>query len=102
MTFSNTRMMMITSTTPMVPDGKYPQEREYPQFGMAPIRTRIRMMMRMVPRVIASSSEGDEQERRSCGEDADRRDECTQHRAQMDFAVVSFGRPGHGHPGGML
>jgi hypothetical protein len=31
-----------------MPDGKYPQEREYPQLGMAPMRRRIRMTIRIV------------------------------------------------------
>ena len=39
---------MITSTTPTMPDGKTPQEREYPQFGRAPMRIRMRTTMRMV------------------------------------------------------
>jgi len=47
--------MTITSTTPTIPDGKYPQEREYPQFWIAPISNMIRTTMRIVLSILGYS-----------------------------------------------
>ena len=50
-----TKMMTITSTTPKIPDGKYPQEREYPQLGMAPISNKISTIIRIVLSILMYS-----------------------------------------------
>jgi len=45
-------MLFARTTTPAMPLGPYPQLRLYPQVGSAPIRARIRIIRRIVPRLI--------------------------------------------------
>ena len=52
---SKARMMMITSRSPTIPPGPYPQPLLYPQVGNTPISASINRMTNIVPRLITSS-----------------------------------------------
>jgi hypothetical protein len=43
------RMIRMSTTTPAIPLGPYPQPLLYPHVGRAPMRARIKIMRRMVP-----------------------------------------------------
>ena len=47
---SSAKIMIMIRMKPTIPDGPYPQARLWPHVGMTPSRTRMRMMIRMVPR----------------------------------------------------
>ena len=52
---SNARMMMMTSRSPTIPPGPYPQLLLYPQVGRTPINASINRTINIVPRLITSS-----------------------------------------------
>jgi hypothetical protein len=47
-------MMTMMRIRPTIPEGPYPHARLCPHVGMTPSKTRMRMMIRIVPRDIAS------------------------------------------------
>ena len=54
MTLSSNRMMMITKIRPMPPLGPYPQFLLWGQLGIAPSSRRIKIIMRIKPKLIVN------------------------------------------------
>jgi hypothetical protein len=47
------KIITMMRMRPTIPEGPYPQARLWPHLGMTPSKTRIRIMIRIVPRDMA-------------------------------------------------